>query len=62
MRIIQVLYKRMKNAVDVRSAIPFAPKKLFLWLRTRGEMYSQINKGKCVRYYRCIKVCPINAM
>lgn len=62
MKVIPVLFIRKEDCCGCTACYAICPKEAINMVEDEeGFEYPQIDEGKCVRCYQCIKVCPIKA-
>ena len=59
MKEMPVLYRRKEESCGCTACYAVCPKDAILMVEDEeGFEYPQIDEGKCVRCYQCIKACP----
>lgn len=58
---IPVLYKKKEECCGCTACYAICPKDAISMVEDKeGFEYPQIDENKCIRCYKCIKVCSIN--
>lgn len=57
---LPILYKRKEECCGCTACYAVCPKgTIFMIVDEEGFEYPRIDEKKCIRCFRCIKVCPI---
>lgn len=60
MREIPILYQRKEDCCGCTACKAICPKEAISMVEDEeGFAYPQIEESKCIRCYKCVKVCPI---
>lgn len=59
---LPILYNSKEDCCGCTACYAVCPKEAIRMIADEEEFeYPQIDKNKCIRCYKCVKVCPINS-